>query len=190
MNVHNHLKHLSAEKIKEIYQQAAIDSAIGMTHISGDFNFGSLIRSANFFGFKEVFYIGGRRHYDRRSTVGTHHYIPVTFFKSEEEFLEFIFSKNYTLICVENNLNPSYQEKAHSIFDPNVFTDSNRPLFLFGEEQMGISTFFLEKCQKIITIPAFGTVRSINVGSCSAIIMAIYRNQYNTVVSSLSSNQK
>ena len=175
MNVHDNLKSSSVEEIKDFYRKGSITAAVGMTHVSGDFNLGNVIRSANFFGFKEVFYVGGKRQFDRRSCVGTHNYIPVNFSKTEDEFLASIEGK-YTLVCVENNI-PRYSWKTLSIYDKNAFDEVIHPrLFLFGEEQVGISDRLLEAAGHILTIPAFGTVRSLNVGSCASIVMAMYRN--------------
>lgn len=175
MNVHDNLKSSSVPEIKEFYGKNSISAAVGMTHVSGDFNLGNVIRSANFFGFNEVFYVGGKKSYDRRSTVGTHNYIPTHFIETEEEFNVSIGTK-YTLVCVENNI-PEYEWKTISIFDKDAFEKVLRPpLFLFGEEQLGISDYLLRNCGYILTIPSFGTVRSMNVGSCAAIVMAMYRN--------------
>jgi tRNA G18 (ribose-2'-O)-methylase SpoU len=175
-NVHDWLQSLSVPEIKEYCKNDLINASVGMIHISGDFNLGTVIRNANFFGFKEVFYVGGKKHYDVRSTVGTHHYTTVTFFKTEEEFISSIVGK-YTLICVENNI-PTYSWKTISIFDNDVFNKTlYPPLFIFGEEQKGISEYLLNECGYIITIPHFGSVRSLNVGSTSAIIMSMYKQK-------------
>lgn len=176
-NVHDDLKNFSVEQIKEHYANNTISAAIGMSHCSGDFNLGNVIRSSNFFGFKEVFYVGGKKSYDRRSTVGTHNYIPVNFFRTEEEFLAEVNGK-YSLVCVENNIE-EFSHKTVSIFEEQIFDHIPLPpLFLFGEEQLGIPKDLLTKCEFIITIPAFGTVRSMNVGSVAAIVMAMYRQRY------------
>ena len=174
MNVHDHLKSLPVSDIKDNYAKNACTAAVGMTHVSGDFNLGNVIRSANFFGFKEAFYVGGSKSFDRRSTVGTHHYIPVNFCRTEEDFLKSIDGR-YSLVCVENNI-PQYTWKTVSIFDKDAFNELlHPPLFLFGEEQLGIPDCLLNAAGCILTIPAFGTVRSMNVGSCAAVVMAMYR---------------
>lgn len=184
MNVHDHLKDKTVEDIKYHYGKHSVSAAVGMTHVSGDFNLGNVIRSANFFGFNEVFYVGGKRQFDRRSCVGTHNYIPVHFSRTEEEFVKEIEGK-YSLICVENNI-PKYADKTISIFDSNAFETNPLmdlpPLFLFGEEQVGISDYLLENSGCILTVPPFGTVRSLNVGSCASIVMAMYRNSIQGVV--------
>ncbi len=175
MNVHDNLKELPVEEIKQYYVNKASSAAVGMTHVSGDFNLGNVIRSANFFGFGEVFYVGGRKSYDRRSTVGTHNYIPTKFIPTEEEFIASIKGK-YSLVCVENNI-PKYENKTFSIFEDGAFGKLDfPPLFLFGEEQLGLSEYILDNAAIIVTIPSFGTVRSLNVGSAAAIVMAMYKN--------------
>ncbi len=177
-NVHDWLKELSVPEIKDYCKNNLLEASVGMSHITGDFNLGTVIRNANFFGYKEVFYVGGRKHYDARSTVGTHHYTPVTFLKTEEEFISSI-SNKYTLVCVENNI-PKFEYKTISLFDNNVFKKvAYPPLFIFGEEQQGLSEYLLNESGYIITIPHFGSVRSLNVGSTSAIVMAMYRNKIN-----------
>lgn len=172
MNVHDYLKSCSVDEIKQNYSDNAHNAAFGMTHVAGDFNLGNVIRSANFFGFKEAYYVGGSKQYDRRSTVGTHHYIPVNFIRTENEFIETIRGK-YSLVAIENNV-PKYAHKTVTIFDDCFSGLSLPPLFLVGEEQLGLSEYTLDNAERIITIPAGGSVRSLNVGSAAAIIMAMY----------------
>lgn len=172
MNVHDYLKSLSPEEIKENYSDNSHSAAFAMSHVTGDFNLGNCIRSANFFGFKEFIYVGGSKQYDRRSTVGTHHYIPISFIRTEEEFISTIRGK-YSLVCIENNI-PKYSHKAFSIYDEGVFMSILSPIFIVGEEQLGLSEYMLDNSERIITIPANGTVRSLNVGSCAAIVMGMY----------------
>jgi tRNA G18 (ribose-2'-O)-methylase SpoU len=172
MNVHDYLKSLSPEEIKEDYCNHAHSAAFAMTHLSGDFNLGNVIRSANFFGFKEAIYIGGSKQYDRRSTVGTHHYIPINFIRTEEEFISTICGF-YSLVCIENNV-PKYSNKTVSIYDKPFDNLQLPPVFVVGEEQLGLSDFMLDNAERIITIPARGTVRSLNVGSCASIVMGMY----------------
>jgi len=182
MNVHDHLKTLPVEEIQDIYAGNACSAAVGMTHVSGDFNLSNVIRSANFFGMREAFYIGGKKSYDRRGCVGTHNYIHVHFKRTEEEFLKAIEGR-YNLVCVENNI-PKYEWKTISIYDEVAFAQNEGALpllFLFGEEQLGIPESLLNAAGYILTIPAYGTVRSMNVGSCAAIVMAMYRQSINRI---------
>jgi len=185
MNVLDHLKSYSVATIKDYCKTSAIDAGVAMMHVNGDFNLSTLVRNANFFGFKEVFYVGGTKSWDRRGTVGTHHYTDLKHIKTEESFVTYIKDNNYNLIAVENNI-PKYEDKTISIFNHLAFTDVDKPMFIFGEEKSGLSDYILDNSEYIITIPVYGSVRSLNVGTTSGIIMSFYRNEYNNNVDSSS----
>lgn len=174
MNVVDSLKHLPVEEIKSHCTNTAINAAVAMMHVSSDFNLSTVLRNANFFGFKEVFYIGGKKSWDRRGAVGTQNYTDLLYFKQEEDFLTYIKDK-YTLIAVENNI-PQYQFKTINLIDDtNAFGFIKNPVFMFGEEQLGIPDSLLDKSARIVTIPCYGSVRSVNVGTASGIVMGFYR---------------
>lgn len=166
-NVHEFLQTLAVEEIKEYCQRRTIPHAVAMTHISGDFNLGTVVRNANFFGFEKVYYIGGGKQYDRRSTVGTHHYTPMEYYTTVDEFFKEI-NGIYSPIAVENNIN-------YNCHDYHKFSYPNRTVLIFGEEQAGLSDDVLTRCSGIVTIPSEGSVRSLNVGTASGILMAHLR---------------
>ncbi len=143
-----------------------------MMHVTGDFNLSTLIRNSNFFGYEKVFYVGGKKHYDRRGTVGTHNYIDITFIKTEEEFVKTIKDQGYTLISIENNVN--YECTDLFQFMDNVNVKDIKPIFIFGEEQKGLSDYILDNSEHILTISGKGTVRSLNVGTASGIVLGYY----------------
>jgi tRNA G18 (ribose-2'-O)-methylase SpoU len=49
-------------------------------------------------------------------------------------------------------------------------------MFIFGEEKCGLSKYMLDQSDLILTIPAYGSVRSLNVGTTSGIVMGFYRS--------------
>ena len=172
MNVLDHLKTKTVPEIKEYYINNTIPAASAMMHVTGDFNLSTLIRNSNFFGYEKVFYVGGKKHYDRRGTVGTHNYIDVTFIKTEEEFVKTIKDQGYTLISIENNVN--YECTDLFQFMDNVNVKDIKPIFIFGEEQKGLSDYILDNSEHILTISGKGTVRSLNVGTASGIVLGYY----------------
>jgi tRNA G18 (ribose-2'-O)-methylase SpoU len=178
MNVLDHLKNSSVDDIKSYCKNNCIDAGVAMMHVNGDFNLSTLVRNANFFGFKEAMYVGGSKQWDRRGTVGTHHYTDLNHIKTEEDFVDYVNNSGYTLIAVENNI-PKYSDKTVSIFNNWVFTGVNKPMFVFGEEKSGVSDYILDNSDYIVTIPAYGSVRSLNVGTTSGIVMGFYRNYIN-----------
>ena len=175
MNVLDHLKSSTVDDIKSYCKSTSIEAGVAMMHVNGDFNLSTLVRNANFFGFKEAFYVGGSKQWDRRGTVGTHHYTDLKHIKTEVEFVSSLKDNGYTLLAVENNI-PKYSDKTVSIFNPWVFCGVDKPMFVFGEEKIGLSDYILDNAETVITIPDFGSVRSLNVGTTSGIIMSFYRN--------------
>ncbi len=172
MNVLDHLKTKTVPEIKEYYINNTIPAASAMMHVTGDFNLSTLIRNSNFFGYEKVFYVGGKKHYDRRGTVGTHNYIDITFIKTEDEFVKTIKDQGYTLISIENNVN--YECTDLFQFMDNVNVKDIKPIFIFGEEQKGLSDYILDNSEHILTISGKGTVRSLNVGTASGIVLGYY----------------
>lgn len=180
MNVLDHLKEYTIDEVKGYVKNNCIDVGVAMMHVAGDFNLSTLIRNANFFGFKEAVYVSESKKWDKRGSVGTYHYTKVNHIKSEVEFIQHIQNNGYTLIAVENNI-PEYEHKTVELFEPDVFFGIDKPMFIFGEEKMGLSDNMLDHSDMIITIPAYGSVRSLNVGTTSGIVMAMYRNHYNNI---------
>jgi tRNA (guanosine-2'-O-)-methyltransferase len=177
MNVLDHLKQKTSDEVKVYCKNTCIDAGVAMMHVSGDFNLSTLVRNANFFGFKEAVYVGGSKQWDRRGTVGTHHYTDLNHIKTEVDFVNYVKDSGYTLIAVENNI-PKYSDKTVSIFNQWVFTGVDKPMFVFGEEKSGLSDYILDNAETIVTIREYGSVRSLNVGTTSGIVMAFYRNYY------------
>lgn len=168
-NVRDHLKNLEVEAIKNYCAENCINAAVAMTHISGDFNLSNVLRSANFFGFKEAFYIEGSKKWDKRGAVGTHNYTPLNFCRTIDDFWAAIEGK-YVPIALENNVDFEMQ---------NLFTFKwpKNPILICGEEMLGIDKNILTKCQTIVTIPSYGSVRSLNVATAAGIAMGLVREQ-------------
>ena len=171
MNVIDSLKNLAIPDIANYCSRNSIPASVGMINIGGDFNLSTMIRNANFFGFSSVHYVGKKK-WDKRGSVGTHNYTPVYHHKDESSFISQLSGR--TIIAVENNI-PEYSHKTHNLFHYQ-FDNTTQPIFLFGEENRGLSNFILDKSDTILTIPNYGSVRSLNVGTTSGIVMGLYRN--------------
>ncbi len=169
MNVHDFLKDKSEEEIRQYCQSNTYGAAIAMVNTGYDYNIAQIIRNANFFGFKEVFHIQkeGRR-LDKRGTVGTHHYTPVTHFYDFDSFIAEIKAK-YVPIAVENNVNYPSTELLDFQFPFN-------PVFILGAEGQGLTDEQLRQCYACVYIEGFGSVRSLNVATTSGIIMSYFRH--------------
>jgi tRNA G18 (ribose-2'-O)-methylase SpoU len=164
-NVIDEFKELTQEEINSKLTERCNGFSVLMTHVEGDFNIGTVMRSANFFGAKEFFY-WGRKRFDKRSTVGVHHYTSVQFLNDIESIAAL--KEKYTLVALENNVsNPITLNR----FD---WQTPLPPCIVVGEECNGIPQEVLPLCDRIVEIPNFGSVRSINVGSAASLAMYDY----------------
>ncbi len=170
-NVADIFKDWTVEEIKDTLKETAFDYAVLMEHWNGDFNISTMVRNANAFNAKEVFYIGKKR-WDRRGAVGTHHYTPLNHVKALEDVL--VLKEKYTFVAFDNNV------EKYDIMDLSDF-DWNRlekpPLMIFGEEGEGVTSTLLEWSDYVVEIPQYGSVRSLNVGTSSGIVMYDYVNK-------------
>jgi tRNA G18 (ribose-2'-O)-methylase SpoU len=160
-NVRGEFKNLSIEQTKALVISRGIKLSITMAHVIGDFNFSSLIRSANGFGVTDVFYFGKKK-FDKRGAVGTYHYINVVYLDSIEELRKL--KSKYRFVALENNIikNPI------SIIDYSWKEDS---MILVGEEGNGLAEDVLELCDDFIEIPMLGSITSFNVAVAASIAM-------------------
>lgn len=158
-NVIDKFKDKTVSQIKSELAETANPFAVCMEHIIGDFNFGTVIRNANAFNAKEVFYVGDKK-WDRRSALGTYNYTDVTWLSTIDEFIKL--KDKYTIIGIDNI------PGAKSINDYPFKKDT---LFIFGEEGVGITPIMQSMCNDMVYIPQYGSVRSLNVGTASGIVM-------------------
>jgi len=166
-NVIDRYKNWSTESIRKDLQRTANPFAVCMEHWQGDFNISTLIRNANAFNAKKVFYLGKRR-FDRRGTVGTHHYVDLVFLGDNHNSLVDL-KDEYTFVAIDNNVSNT---RKLSEFDWNML--QKPPLMLFGEEGVGLTSETLALADYTVEVPQYGSVRSLNVGTCSGILMYDY----------------
>jgi tRNA G18 (ribose-2'-O)-methylase SpoU len=140
-------------------------------NLNGDFNKSTLIRNASAFNIEQV-WICGKRRWDRRGALGSHHYVDLQYYTLSNLYtlLDAHRKLGYHIVALENNLSrptsPLYTHQWH----PKTIT-------LFGEEGHGLSDELLDHCDTTVEIPMTGAVRSINVGTTSGIVMFEYERQ-------------
>ena len=163
MNVHDHLKDKDTRGIRRYVTENALPASVAMHNVEGNLNLGSIIRTANFLGMKEVLYFG-RRRWDRRGAVGTYNYTELHYFESEEEFVQAVHQRRYNLVALENNL--TFKPKPLS-----TFVWPRNPCILVGEEGSGLTQEILDECYDYVEIPGRGSVRSLNVSVAASLAM-------------------
>lgn len=159
-NVIDKYKVMSKALIKEDVSRNTFPYSILMCHINGDFNISTFIRNGNAFGAREIFYYGKKK-WDRRGSVGCHNYKQITHLSDIEQVISL--SKDRRLIAIENNIPETIQLSSYK--------PQQNDICVFGEESNGIPQKILEACSEYVHIPQYGSVRSLNVGTASGIIM-------------------
>lgn len=165
-NVVDNLKGKTDEEVKTHLRATANPFAVCFEHWVGDFNMGTGIRNANAFNAKEVFYIGDKK-WDKRSAVGVYNYSDVQWIPTVEEFKKL--AERYTIVGVDN--------VPGSISVRNYRWPENA-LMVFGEEGTGLTPDMLKLCREVVEIPMFGSVRSLNCGTASGIMMYDYISKF------------
>lgn len=168
-NVIAELQHLPLDALRELAAERQLPFAIALANVTGDLNTGVMIRTACCLGASRVF-IFGKRKYDRRSTVGAHHYIDVAHFEATDESdvfdwrtsLQILRSNGYTPVLIEQGGQP--------IYDLHVTEIPPQVCLVFGAEERGIPADVCAE-ELCFTIPQSGILRSLNVSSAAAIAM-------------------
>jgi len=159
-NVIDEYKSLNDEEIRQKLREKSLPFAVAMEQWIGEFNFGTLIRNANAFGAKHIYYVG-LKHFDKRGAVGVYNYSTVTHFKTILEF--------------ERNLRTDYSfigfENIKGSVPLETFEWPKNPLMIFGEEGIGLTKEMMALCDVIVEIKQIGSVRSLNAACASAIAM-------------------
>ena len=167
-NVIDKFSSWTEEMINSDLRATAFPFAACMEQIDGDFNIGTVIRNANAFNAKQVFYYGPRKKIDRRGAVGTYKYVDLNYLSSLEEVLNL--KKDYTIIgvdCIPGSVSME------------TFEWPENTLMFFGEEGRGLSEEVCGICDKIVHITQYGSVRSLNVGTASGIAMFDFVRKFN-----------
>ena len=163
-NVIDKYKSMTDDQIREDLSKNKNPIAVCMEHWNGDFNIATLIRNANAFNVEKVFYLGKKK-IDRRGTVGTHHYVDIIYMSDGVRELVDL-KEHYTFVAIDNNIPNT--EKLHK-FSWNKL--EKPPLVFFGEEGTGLTSEVLDLCDYRVEIEQYGSVRSLNVGTSSGLVL-------------------
>lgn len=156
-NVIDEFKPLSQEEIQAKCKERSLPFGVLLMHLEKDFNVGSIIRSANFLGAREIYYYGARK-LDRRGSVCAYKYSPPIHLSNFNEVLSL--KEKYSFIGLENNL--GFKPIDIRNYD---FNTKRQPMLVIGEESKGLSEEMLSHCESVIEIVGRGSIRSLNAAS-------------------------
>ena len=163
-NVIDRYKSMTDEQIRQDLSKTKNPFSVCMEHWQGDFNISTLIRNANAFNVEKVFYLGKKR-IDIRGAVGSHHYIDIL--HVPDGVHQLVDLKNtYTFIAIDNNI-----PNTETLDEFSWSSLEKPPLVFFGEEGVGLTQETLKLCDYRVEIQQYGSVRSLNVGTSSGLVL-------------------
>lgn len=197
LNVRNEYQQLSQETLKILQRNLSMNCDILLFNIRTDGNLGMIVRTACLMGCHSVI-ICGRKHYDKRFTVGSDNYIPVHFWESPlkvtitckkglhygseryQETLEY-FPEEFVRCC--ENRTPVFLEQGGTDIREVSWKLVENPLVILGNESIGIPSNFIQSVKKLkpetitVSIPQWSVMRSLNVSIACSLILWEIRNQ-------------
>ena len=163
-NVSDFYKYWTDEAIKADLDSKRNNFVVVVERVNGDFNFSNIVRNNIAFLGEKVIRCGVKR-WDKRGAVGTNHYEHVDYSESVVDTIEHYRSLGYRIVAVDN---------VDGAKELNEYTWQQKSVMLFGEEGRGLSEEALSLSDDIVYIRQYGSVRSLNVGTASGIIMFDY----------------
>lgn len=171
-NIIDHYYYWKHEAILADLDSRANNFSIVCSNLYNDFNIATCIRNANAFLAKRVFVYGSKQ-YDRRGTVGTHHYVRMLHAGTHARLVEGLETlkaetgQELHLVAVDNI------SRARAI-DSYAWPKEKHVVMIFGQEQVGVPQELLDMANDCVYIRQYGSVRSLNVGTASGIVMYDY----------------
>ena len=138
-------------------------------NLTGDANIALAIRTAAVMGCSTI-WIVGKKKYNKRALVGSHHYITIN--KIDSVDLNFFKKHNIQPFIIEQGGTP--------IEDMKFKKYVNKPVcFIVGSESQGIPKDFIKSMNDtpLLSISQYGMVKSLNVSIASSIVIFEYCKQ-------------
>jgi tRNA (guanosine-2'-O-)-methyltransferase len=142
-------------------------------------NIGSVIRNANALGVEKVYVVDPRhalpddwqdlreRTTISKLSVSASKWTFVKRFNSTDECFDYLESKNFKSIVTS----PHVKGKASIFLHEGDYTVHAKLAVWFGSEAVGISDRAVERSDMCISIPMFGMIESLNLGTSSGIVL-------------------
>jgi len=189
LNVRSEYQHLEPEQLKKLQNALSMNCEILLFNIRTSGNIAMIVRTACLMGCKQVI-ICGRKHYDKRFTVGAENYIPVTFVEkplkvtinckkgtNPVEYVEtFDYNVDEFVKCCEGRT-PVFLEQNGINISEVPWKLVENPLVILGNESIGIPTDFIKSVKTIlpetltVSIPQCSVMRSLNVAVAASIVL-------------------
>jgi len=165
-NIQDKFRNWETDLIRDDLAQTASGFMAVFVNVDGDFNKASGVRNLNWFNGAATI-MAGRKKWDTRGAVGTHHYKNVIHYPYEELADQIAGWKTVGIRVIAAEIDNRAVPLTTYEWPENVAV-------LFGEENLGLSEEIMTLCDDIVFIPGRGSVRSLNVSTTSGIFMYDY----------------
>ena len=170
VNVIDSYKKFTTEQVRADLDTRRTSQIHIVVNSGHDFNVSTLIRSANAFNVRAVV-VANRRKYDARGQLGTRNYIHARYAESELAAIQAAREDGYTIFAVDNIL----EKNPESIYDVAL---PEKSCFVYGCEGEGLTDAVMEACDRMVWIPQYGSVRSLNLAVSASLMMFEYCRQW------------
>lgn len=142
-------------------------------------NIGTVIRNVNALGVEKVYVVDPRnslpddwqemreRKKLHSTSVSAVKWSFVKRFDSTKACLDHLEGKNFRSIVTS----PHVKEKENVILHEGDYTEHTKLAVWFGNEKRGISDAAVERSEACVSIPMFGMIESLNLGTSSGIVL-------------------
>jgi len=142
-------------------------------------NIGTVIRNVNALGVEKVYVVDPNRHLPdnwqdlrerkaiSKTSVSAVKWTFVKRFDSTEECFDHLETNNFKSIVTS----PHVKGKACIFLHEGDFTIHHKLAVWFGSEAVGISDLAVERSEMCVSIPMFGMIESLNLGTSSGIVL-------------------
>ena len=134
---------------------------VAIENIEHDLNIGSIVRTANAFNVAGV-HVVGRRRWNRRGAMVTDAYLSITHHPDPEGLVAWSREAGLPILAID---------VVPGAIPLDDYEMPRGCVLLFGQEGPGLSAQALAGADAVLSIPQYGSTRSINVAAAAAIAM-------------------
>lgn len=149
------------------------EAAVLLADVRSPFNVGSIIRTAEAFGWSEVGICGITPSIDHprvaKTSMQTHEWIPIHHFPTINEGITYYNKRGYKVVALEIH---SQASSLWNIIPPLPI------VVIVGNEEFGIPQETLAIVDETVYIPLYGKKLSLNVANAFAILSAVFTERW------------
>lgn len=134
---------------------------VAIENVEHDLNIGSIVRTANAFNVAGV-HVVGRRRWNRRGAMVTDAYLSITHHPDPEGLVAWSREAGLPILAID---------VVPGAIPLDDYEMPRGCVLLFGQEGPGLSAQALAGADAVLSIPQYGSTRSINVAAAAAIAM-------------------